>query len=108
MKKAYKKAALKWHPDRHANKSEEDKTKAEKMFKDIGEAYNVLADSEKRRKYDMGADLEEIEQGGSSGGGGPDMDAMNMFNMFFGGGMSGGGMGMGGMPGGRTRVHVRV
>eukprot|EP01138_Halocafeteria_seosinensis_P013512 gb/GECG01013800.1/.p1 GENE.gb/GECG01013800.1/~~gb/GECG01013800.1/.p1 ORF type:complete len:571 (+),score=117.18 gb/GECG01013800.1/:1-1713(+) len=107
VKKAYKKAALKWHPDRHASKSEDEKKKAEKMFKDIGEAYNVLSDPEKRRKYDMGADLEEIEQGGPSGGGEADMDAMNMFNMFF-GGMGGGMGGMGGMPGGRTRVHVRT
>lgn len=44
VKKAYKKSALKWHPDKHASSSEEQKVEAEKMFKDIGEAYAVLSD----------------------------------------------------------------
>ena len=38
IKKAYKKLALKWHPDKHKN-SEEEKEKADKMFRDINEAY---------------------------------------------------------------------
>jgi curved DNA-binding protein CbpA len=41
LKKAYKKLALKWHPDRNQG-SEEEKQKADKMFKDINEAYSVL------------------------------------------------------------------
>ena len=51
IRKAYKKAALKWHPDKNSQ-SEEQKVKAEKMFKDVNEAMNVLGDKEKREKYE--------------------------------------------------------
>lgn len=51
IKKAYKKAALKWHPDKNSQ-TEEDRLKAEKMFKDINEANAVLTDKEKKDKYD--------------------------------------------------------
>jgi len=47
LKKAYRKLALKWHPDK-CQQDEESKTKSEKMFKDIGEAYAVLSDERKR------------------------------------------------------------
>ena len=43
IKKAYKKSALKWHPDKNSS-TEETKIEAEKIFKDIGEAYSVLSD----------------------------------------------------------------
>lgn len=49
IKKAYRKLALKWHPDRHAGESQ---AKAEEQFKRVSEAYEVLSDSEKRQKYD--------------------------------------------------------
>jgi len=49
IKKAYKKLALKWHPD----KNSENKEFAEKKFKEIAEAYSVLSDTEKRRIYDQ-------------------------------------------------------
>jgi DnaJ-class molecular chaperone len=49
IKKAYRKLALKWHPDRHAGEGRED---AEKRFKRISEAYEVLSDPEKRKRYD--------------------------------------------------------
>jgi DnaJ-class molecular chaperone len=39
---------MKWHPDRNSTGTEEEKTKADKMFKDINEAYTVLSDKEKR------------------------------------------------------------
>lgn len=45
IKKAYKKQALKWHPDKHQNDDEEGKKYADGMFKDIGEAYEILQDS---------------------------------------------------------------
>ncbi|XP_043100497.1 dnaJ homolog subfamily B member 6b isoform X2 [Puntigrus tetrazona] len=48
IKKAYKKKALKWHPDKNPNNKEQ----AEKMFKEISEAYEVLSDENKRRQYD--------------------------------------------------------
>ena len=41
LKKGYRKSALMWHPDRHATKNEEQKNYAERMFKDVGEAYEV-------------------------------------------------------------------
>jgi len=50
IKKAYRKLALKWHPDRHAEGKERDQ--AEQKFKRIAEAYEVLSDPEKRSKYD--------------------------------------------------------
>jgi curved DNA-binding protein len=49
IKKAYRKLALKWHPDRHPEK---DRPKAEEEFKRISEAYEVLSDPENRKKYD--------------------------------------------------------
>ena len=47
IKKAYKKAALKWHPDRCKDKSK--KKSFEKKFKDIGKAYEVLSDPQKKK-----------------------------------------------------------
>lgn len=49
IKKAYRKQALEWHPDRH----KDDKETAEKRFKEINEAYQILADSQKRKAYDQ-------------------------------------------------------
>ena len=104
IRKAYKKLALRWHPDKNSQ-TEEQKEKANKMIKDINEAMNVLGDKEKRDKYDQGFDLEDINSGradmGNFGGGAfGGMDPNDLFSMFMGGGMGGGGMG-GGMRGGR-------
>jgi len=96
IKKAYKKAALQWHPDKNCE-SEESKKKAEKMFKDIGEAYAVLSDAQKRRRYDLGEDLE-------TEGGMGDVDVSQIFSMFFGGGRGGMG-GTGGSPFGGGHFH---
>ena len=49
IKKAYKKLAMKWHPDKNQNNKEE----AENKFKDIGEAYGILSDKNKRNIYDQ-------------------------------------------------------
>lgn len=52
LKKAYKKMAVKYHPDRHAGKSDEERKEAEERFKEGAEAYDVLSDPEKRAVYD--------------------------------------------------------
>src|SRR6185369_14111071 len=49
IKKAYRKLALKWHPDRHP---EDKRADAEAQFKRIAEAYEVLSDADKRSRYD--------------------------------------------------------
>ena len=56
IKSAYRKLALKWHPDRWVNSSEQEKKKAEDEFKKIAEAYGVLSDENKRKQYDSGVD----------------------------------------------------
>eukprot|EP00622_Pseudochattonella_farcimen_P002274 FR737176.1.p1 GENE.FR737176.1~~FR737176.1.p1 ORF type:complete len:250 (+),score=25.10 FR737176.1:22-750(+) len=60
IKKAYKKSALKFHPDRQ--KTEAEKPIAEKRFKEIGEANELLMDPTTRRLWDEGYDQEEIKQ----------------------------------------------
>jgi DnaJ-class molecular chaperone len=57
IRKAYKKLALKWHPDKH-NGNDEDKAKAGKMFREINEAMNVLGDPAKREAHDKELDVE--------------------------------------------------
>ncbi len=52
IKKAYKKQAVKWHPDRWGDKSEAEQKKAEENFKEVAEAYEVLHDPQKRQRYD--------------------------------------------------------
>lgn len=75
IKKAYKKLAMQWHPDRHQG----DK-KAEEKFKEINEAYQVLGDKEKRKKYDTfgTADFWDMGGGGQSGFGNFDDIFANM------------------------------
>ena len=66
IKKAYRKQALEWHPDRH----KDDKETAEKRFKEINEAYQVLSDREKKNAYDQyGHDA--FTPGGFGGAGSP-------------------------------------
>jgi curved DNA-binding protein len=60
IKKAYRKLAVKYHPDRNP-----EDPKAEEHFKEIGEAYEVLKDPEKREKYDqLGSDWKNYQQSG--------------------------------------------
>lgn len=66
LKTAYRKMALKWHPDRNQDKKEE----SEKQFKEINEAYQVLSDPKKKQMYDqLGHSAFEQSGGGAAGGG---------------------------------------
>ena len=53
IKSAYRKMALKYHPDRYASASEQEKKAAEEKFKEINHAYEVLSDKNKRANYDQ-------------------------------------------------------
>ena len=56
IKKAYRKLAAKYHPDRQQNKSDKEKKEAEEKFKEVTKAYEVLSDSQKRNNYDTYGD----------------------------------------------------
>lgn len=86
IKKAYRKAAKKYHPDLNPGDKE-----AEARFKEVNEAYEILSDQEKRSRYDQfghaGVDP-NYSSGGYSGFGDFD-DISNIFSSFFGGGFGG-------------------
>ena len=91
LKKAYRKLALKYHPDRNPDDKE-----AEEKFKIVNEAYQVLSDDEKRAIYDRYGKEGLKGQGMGGGFGGANMDdIMDIFNSMFGGGGGFGGFGSG-------------
>ena len=101
IKKAYRKLAIKYHPDRNSE-SEEAKAMAQKKFIDVGDAYAVLSDPQKKQMYDSGVDPLNPEEaqgmggmGGMHFGGGAGIE--DILRMFMGGG---GGFSSGGFPGG--------
>jgi curved DNA-binding protein CbpA len=74
IRKAYKKLAIKWHPDKHVD----DKKEAEEKFKEIAEAYSVLSDPDKKKEYDTGGfDFEDFDTFDN-------FDPFAMFESFFG------------------------
>lgn len=92
IKKAYKKMAIKYHPDRQNGKSDAEKKEAEDKFKEAAEAYSVLSDDTKRQQYDQfGFDGPKMGSGFGGGGGFGDFDINDILNSVFGGG--GGGFG---------------
>ncbi|MBO7120342.1 MAG: molecular chaperone DnaJ [Bacteroidaceae bacterium] len=105
IKAAYKKMAIKYHPDRNPGNKE-----AEEKFKEAAEAYDVLHDPEKRQRYDQFGFAGMNGQGGFGGGASMSMDDIfSMFGDIFGGGSFGGGFGgfsgFGGFGGGGSK-HV--
>ena len=85
IKKAYKKLAVKYHPDKHSNKSEAEKTKAEDKFKEISEAYQVLSDPEKKEMYDLYGKDGMPGQSMPNHGNFTNQDAFKIFEQFMGG-----------------------
>lgn len=101
IKKAYRKQALVNHPDKNPDDPE-----AEARFKDVGEAYATLSDTEKKWRYDSGADLEEPSMGGGGGAGGmAGIDPNDLFRMFAQQQQQGGGGFGGGFGGGHRSQH---
>jgi molecular chaperone DnaJ len=87
IKKAYRKLALKYHPDKNP-----DDASAEEKFKEAAEAYEILSNSEKRSKYDRFGHAGVGGQSGFGGGGGMNMDDIfSQFGDVFGGAFGGGG-----------------
>lgn len=119
IKKAYRKVAMKYHPDRNP-----DNAAAEKSFKEAAEAYDVLSNSDKKAQYDRfgHAGMQGAAGGGGFGGGGMNMDDIfshfgdifgnqggggDGFGSFFGGG--GGGQSQGrGRRGSNLRVKMKL
>lgn len=87
IKKAYRKLAMKYHPDRNPDSKE-----AENKFKEVKEAYEILSDAQKRAAYDQyghaGVDSQAGMGGGGAGFGG--FDFGDIFSDIFGGGGRGG------------------
>ena len=105
IKKAYRKLAVKYHPDKNPDNKE-----AENKFKEAAEAYDVLSSPEKKQKYDQ---YGHAGMGGSSGGfGGGGMNMDDIFSQF-GDVFGGGGFGGGGRSRGRrvakgTNLRIRL
>ena len=98
IKKAYRKKALKYHPDKNPGEA-----KAEELFKKSAEAYEVLSDPDKKARYDQFGHA--AFEGGGFGGGGMSMeDIFSQFGDIFGSAFGGGFGGFGGFGGGARRI----
>lgn len=79
IKQAYRKAALKWHPDRWVNGTDAEKKTADEKFKEASEAYGVLSDKDKKARYDQFgfAGVNGAPGAGGFSGGGFDFSNLN-------------------------------
>lgn len=109
VKKAYRKMAIKFHPDKNPDDSD-----AEAKFKEAAEAYEVLSDADKKARYDQFGHQAFDGAGGFGGGGGMNMDDIfsQFGDIFGGGGFSGFGGGFGGgqrrVKGSNLRIRVSL
>lgn len=113
LKKAYRKVAMQYHPDRNPDNKE-----AEEKFKEAAEAFEMLSNPDKRAQYDRFGHA--AQNRGGFGGGGMNMDDIfsnfgdifgsdDVFGSFFGGGRSGGGRSRGrGVRGSNLRVKIKL
>jgi DnaJ family protein A protein 2 len=113
IKKAYRKLALRYHPDKV---TEDDREHAEHKFKELSNAYEILIDEEKRLQYDTygttdgtGADPRDYDFGGNPfdnyfGGGGAEYGNDDFYNFF----QNMGGHGGHGVPNGKPRTRART
>ncbi|KAK9124299.1 hypothetical protein Sjap_013901 [Stephania japonica] len=99
IKRAYKKLALQWHPDKNVGNREE----AEAKFREIAAAYEVLGDDDKRVRYDRGEDIEDMGMGSGGGGFNPFGRGEQQFTFHFEGGFPGGGF-----PGGSHLIFLSI
>ncbi|HEX6430828.1 MAG TPA: molecular chaperone DnaJ [Niastella sp.] len=112
IKKAYRKVAMQFHPDRNPG----DKA-AEEKFKEAAEAYEVLSDADKRAQYDRFGHA-GVQGNGRGGGGGANMEDIfsqfgdifgdDIFGSFFGGGGRRGGQRMRGVRGSNLRIKIKL
>ena len=86
IKSAYRKLALKWHPDRWVNGTDAEKKTAEDNFKEAAEAYSILSDPDKRAKDDQFGFAAEQMGGGAGGFDFGGMDINDFLRNIFGGG----------------------
>jgi len=107
LKKAYRKKAMEFHPDRNPGNKE-----AEEKFKEAAEAYDVLSSSDKRSRYDQFGHAGMSGSYGGGGGYGVDFDLQSIFERFgdlFGGNFGGGFSGFtSGFGGGRRQQRQQV
>ena len=112
VKSAYRKLAMKFHPDRNPDNPE-----AEKNFKEVAEAFAVLSDRDKREQYDRGGHAAFGSDFNPFAGAGFDFNSMNfggmdfsqLFNMFAGGGRGpGGGRGSGARRGEDIEFEIEI
>lgn len=118
IKSAYRKMAIKYHPDKQTGKSDAEKKEAEEKFKAAAEAYSVLSDANKRARYDKYGKAGVDGNAGGFGGAGMSMDDIfSQFGDIFGGGGFGdifGNFGRGGgasqrvRPGQSIRIRVKL
>ncbi len=114
IKKAYRKMAIQFHPDKNPDNKE-----AEEKFKEAAEAYDVLSSAEKKQKYDQFGHAAMGNRGYGGGGGGMNMDDIfnqfgdifgsgggSPFDSFFGGGSRGGGRKQ--VKGSNLRIKLKI